>query len=155
MRPLAILGVLSTCYSASSAVYLDCGKSPKKCYKLPTDPKLFQAPPPVGCGPDKPPPWPGNQHLIDLRLNEDVNLFTEARETFLEIEHVGNVVKMACHNSHCLRFKYCILSVHYTDAAINDSDGGYYMLPTYQDCCTLPAGRIDGGAIYEIGWKKV
>ncbi|KAF2765232.1 hypothetical protein EJ03DRAFT_331118 [Teratosphaeria nubilosa] len=155
MRPLAILGVLSTCYSASSGVYLDCGKAPKACYKLPDDPVQFQAPPPVGCGPDKKPPWPGNQHLIDFQFNEDVNLFAQAKETFVEIDHTTNVVKMACHNSHCFRFKYCIMEIHWKNGTINDDVGGYYMLPAYQDCCKLPGGLINSGAMHEIGWLNV
>lgn len=85
-------------------------------------------------------------------LERDGNneLFKHKTNTKILIDHSNNL-HMYCHNSGCLRFQYCRITIHYVDTAIRFQDGSYE-LPAYGDCCHLPSGFINDGTIHDIGF---
>lgn len=69
-------------------------------------------------------------------------LFLHKKNTKVEIGK-DNVLHMWCHNSGCWRFDYCRLWIDFKDSTKNDNNVKSYMLPGYNDCCSLPEGYIE------------
>lgn len=82
----------------------------------------------------------------DLIRSNDNTLYVHKTNTKVEILH-DNTLHMWCHNSGCYRYEFCRIRIGYAAG----SGGGDFILPGYQQCCTLPAGYIEDAKMHIIG----
>lgn len=144
MRATSLVTVLMALVSFAAAQGANCSTP---CYKIPDILQADNNP----CGISKIDP-PDGCHCEFLERAKSHNLYKHNTGTKIEI-YPGNVLHLWCHNSHCLRFTYCSISVRYMWAWKSvPEENGEYELPPYNDCCTLPKGTVTEAWLREPGY---
>lgn len=147
MQTTTLVAVLMAYFALAAAQGLDCNKMCRKIdpYSLdfaknPCDRAAYVRPG-TSC------------HCWDLARNGDSTLHAHRKGTKVAI-FPDNIVHLWCHDSHCLNEQYCRLDVRYREGqpAAVLANGGSYLLPEYNDCCTIPKGYVEFATIREFGW---
>lgn len=141
MRALTLVAVFIAPFSFADQVP-DCTK---KCYRIPNT-EVAQDNPCGAIDYDV-----DNCHCRDLKRGKTGTLFEHWKGTKVELS-TDNVLHMWCHNSNCIRFHYCGITIQYHEFNDQMANNGVYVLPGYDDCCTLPAGYVDLASMHEPGW---
>lgn len=85
---------------------------------------------------------PNSALYAPLSPGSGSTFFLHKTNTKIEIDN-ANVVHLWCHNSACWNKDYCRLHVkiYAANGAVEELD---YVLPGYNDCCSLPPGNVWG-----------
>lgn len=141
MKSTALVAMLVAHFGASYAQ----GNCTKDCRKI----DVTDATNPCGLAV----PWEKRRHCECewLFRAKSFNLYRHKKNTKVEI-YPDNVLHLWCHNSGCWRFNCCRILITYLDSNDQNSHGGNYELPGYNDCCQLPKGFIALATMFKIGY---